>query len=122
MAPEGTTMDLSPLIRGLQRNRTIFRILGAVMAVLAVGMAFLPVSKANEVWIKIAVIAFFAAFGVLLVALSFRSPEQYKVIRTLRESPGDVAWLYPVKRLHNGVHAATVVYFHLRNGKKLECP
>jgi hypothetical protein len=115
-------MDLSPLLRGLQRNRTIYRIMAGVTIALTIGLCFIPGEKSNEMWIKIALVAFFGLMSVGWVFGGLRDPEKYRVIRTLRESPADVAWLYPVRRLQNGVHAATVIYFCLKSGKRLECP
>jgi hypothetical protein len=115
-------VDLSPLVDGLKKNRLVFRVLAAVQAALLIGICLLPVHDEDERWIKVGTVTMFGLMAAGTGVAGLLDPEKSRVIRTLRETPGDVAWLYPVHRMSYGSHVATVLYFCLRNGKRLMCP
>jgi hypothetical protein len=114
-------VDLSPLVDGLKKNRLVFRVLAATQVALTIGLGLLPAFE-DQRWIKIGAVAFFGLMAAGMGVAGLLDPEKSRVIRTLRERPGDVAWFYPVHRMSYGSHVATVLYFCLRDGKRLMCP
>lgn len=115
-----TTLD--PFIELQRKSNRISKIVGVVMIVFGGALYAIPAHTDEDLWIKLGIMTFFAAFGIVLIAVGLQPAESAAGIVKLREQPDDVVWLYVQRRLRHGQHIGSSLHLGLISGKVVNLP